>query len=119
MQTGQRKALLHHLGASISHEQHVETFYVTVNNADQRVMKILQKRRHFAHRPDALVCMRGGITAQFVEPGSAWHPLHNDEGVSRGQACCDDVHAVRMADLKKNEGEIGFGRAPRDVQYAL
>ncbi len=92
-----------HLGASVPREENVETFDVTVNNADQWVMNILQKRRHFAHTPDAFVRRRWGIAAQFIEPCSSWHPLHNDEGIRRSQACCDDVDAVRMAHLKKND----------------
>ena len=104
-----------HLGAAVTREQDIETFNVTVNDANQWVMKILQKRRHFTHRPNAFVHRRWGVAAQFIEPRSSRHPLHHDEGVRGSQACCDDVDAVWMADLKKNEQNFIFNS--RHVQF--
>ena len=93
-----------YLGAAIAHEEHVETFDVAVDDADQGVVQILQGGRHLAHGPHALVRGGRGVAAQFVEPVAARHPLHYDEGVRGVQAGGDNLNAVWVSDLNERGG---------------
>ena len=55
----------------------------------------------FARCPDAMICGKGRVLSQRVEPAAARHPLHDDEGVGRFQARAEYLHAVRVIHLQK------------------
>ena len=90
-----------HLGAAVARAQNVEALDVAVDDADQLVVQVGEGAGRLARRPDALVCGRGELLSQRVEPAAARHPLHDDEGVGRFQAGAEYLHAVRVIHLQK------------------
>ncbi len=78
-------------------------FDVAVDDADQRVVQILQRGRRLAHGPDALVRGRRDVFGELIKPSPFCYPLHDDEGVGGVQAGCHDLHAVGVPHLQKEK----------------
>ena len=74
-----------YLGAAVARAQHVVALDVAVDDADEQVVQVGEGARSLTRSPDALVCGRGELLSQRVEPAAARHPLHDDEGVGRFQ----------------------------------
>ncbi len=96
---GHRQAA-EHLGAAVARAQHVQALDVAVHDSYKRVVQIGESACSFARCSDALVCRRGRVIAQSIEPAAAVHPLHDDEGVGRFQAGAEYLDAVRVVHLR-------------------
>ncbi len=74
-----------------------------MDDANHGVVQVLHGRRYLAHRPHALLRWRRGVAAESVEPVATGHPLHDDEGVGGVEAGGDDLHTMRVANLRRRE----------------
>ena len=95
-----------HLAAAVARAQNVEALDVAVDDSNQQMVQVGEGARGLARCPDALICGRGRVLSQRVEPAAARHPLHDDEGVGRFQARAEYLNAVRVIHLRKMS-EIG------------
>ena len=90
-----------HLAAAVARAQNVEALDVAVDDSNQQMVQVGEGAGSFARCSDALICGRGRVLSQRVEPAAARHPLHDDEGVGRFQARAEYLNAVRVIHLRK------------------
>ena len=81
-----------------------------MDDSNQQMVQVGEGAGSFARCPDALICGRGRVLSQRVEPAAARHPLHDDEGVGRFQAGAEYLHTVRVVDLGDMSEDGATGR---------